>query len=88
MVKTHRALGMNLLLMGAETRAGRSTIDALGSFADRLGLDEARSFVATLRQSVELGSDVGDGLRPLVVRLLPRRGRILRLRRQPARLPR
>ena len=63
MVKKHRALGMNLLLMGAETRAGRSTIDALGSFADRLGLDEARSFVATLRQSVELGSDVADGLR-------------------------
>ena len=63
MVKKHRAMGMNLLLMGAETRAGRSTIDALGSFADRLGLDEARSFVATLRQSVELGSDVADGLR-------------------------
>jgi tight adherence protein C len=54
---------MNLLLMGAETRAGRSTIDALASFADRLGLDEARSFVATLRQSVELGSNVADGLR-------------------------
>jgi tight adherence protein C len=63
MVKKHRALGMNLLLLGAETRAGRSTVDALGSFADRLGLDEARSFVATLRQSVELGSDVADGLR-------------------------
>jgi tight adherence protein C len=63
MVKKNRALGMNLLLMGAETRAGRSTIDALGSLADRLGLDEARSFVATLRQSVELGSDVADGLR-------------------------
>jgi tight adherence protein C len=62
-IKKNRALGMNLLLMGAETRAGRSTIDALGSFADRLGLDEARSFVATLRQSVELGSDVGDALR-------------------------
>jgi tight adherence protein C len=63
MVKKHRAMGMNLLLMGAETRAGRSTVDALASFADRLGLDEARSFVATLRQSVELGSDVADGLR-------------------------
>jgi len=63
MVKKHRAMGMNLLLMGAETRAGRSTVDALASFADRLGLDEARAFVATLRQSVELGSDVADGLR-------------------------
>jgi tight adherence protein C len=61
-VKKHRALGLNLLLMGAETRAGRSTIDALGSFADRLGLDAARSFVGTLRQSLELGSDVGEAL--------------------------
>ncbi len=61
-VKKHRALGMNLLLMGAETRAGRSTIDALASFADRLGLDAARSFVGTLRQSLELGSDVGEAL--------------------------
>jgi tight adherence protein C len=63
MVKRNRALGMNLLLLGAETRAGRSTIDAMGSFADRLGLDAARSFVATLRQSLELGSDIGDALR-------------------------
>jgi tight adherence protein C len=51
---------MNLLL-GAETRAGRSTIDALASVSDRVGLDEARSF--TLRQSIELGSDIGDTLR-------------------------
>jgi len=61
-VKKHRALGMNLLMMGAETRAGRSTVDALAGFADRLGLDAARSFVATLRQSIELGSDVSDAL--------------------------
>ena len=44
-------------------RAGRSTIEALNSLADRLGLDEAASFVATLRQSIELGGDVGDALR-------------------------
>jgi tight adherence protein C len=31
--------------------------------ADRLGLDEAGSFVAMLRQSIELGSDIGDALR-------------------------
>jgi tight adherence protein C len=28
-----------------------------------LNLDEARSFVLVLRQSIELGSDVGDALR-------------------------
>jgi tight adherence protein C len=56
-------LGMNLEMLGAEVRAGRSTLEALSSLADRLGLDEAASFVATLRQSIELGGDVGDALR-------------------------
>ncbi|HEY2230853.1 MAG TPA: type II secretion system F family protein [Xanthobacteraceae bacterium] len=56
-------LGKNIELMGAETRAGRSTIEALGSLADRLNLDEAGSFVAMLRQSIELGSDTADALR-------------------------
>jgi tight adherence protein C len=63
MVKQNRPLGLNLMMMGAEMRAGRSTIDALNSLADRLDLDEARSFVLVLRQSVELGSDVAESLR-------------------------
>ena len=58
-----RELGMHLLILGAETRAGRSTTDALQSFAERLGLDEARSFVAMLQQSIELGTNIGDALR-------------------------
>ncbi|MGN6308086.1 MAG: type II secretion system F family protein [Xanthobacteraceae bacterium] len=62
-LKQNRALGSNLLMLGAEIRAGRSTVEALASFADRLGLDEARSFALVLRQSVELGSDIGDALR-------------------------
>jgi tight adherence protein C len=57
------ALAMNLEMYGAEMRAGRSTLEALSSLADRLGIDEAASFVATLRQSIELGGDVGDALR-------------------------
>jgi tight adherence protein C len=61
--KQSYALGMNVTLLGAETRAGRSTADALGNFADRLNIDEARAFVLMLRQSLELGSDVGDALR-------------------------
>jgi tight adherence protein C len=59
----NRPLGINLMLLGAETRAGRTTVDALDSLADRLGLDEARSLVAMMRQSIELGTDVGDALR-------------------------
>jgi tight adherence protein C len=56
-------LGKNIELMGAEMRAGRSTIEALDSLADRLNLDEAGSFVTMLRQSIELGSDTADALR-------------------------
>jgi tight adherence protein C len=62
-IKHSRPLGLNLMMMGAEMRAGRSTIDALDSFAYRVTLDEARSLVLVLRQSLELGSDIGDTLR-------------------------
>jgi tight adherence protein C len=61
--KESRALAINLLFLGAETRAGRRTQDALGTFADRLNLDEARAFVILLRQSLELGTDIGEALR-------------------------
>ena len=61
--KQSRELGTNLEMMGAEMRAGRSTTEALESFAERLGLDEAASFNTMLRQSLELGSDIGDALR-------------------------
>jgi tight adherence protein C len=84
-IKKSRALGMNMLLLGAETRAGRSTIEALASFADRLGLDAARAFVATLRQSVELGSDVGDALRAFSDEM--RDKRLLRAEEQANKLP-
>jgi tight adherence protein C len=61
--RQNRHLGANLQILSAERRAGRGTIDALASLADRLGLDEARSLSAMLRQSIELGTDVGDALR-------------------------
>jgi tight adherence protein C len=63
MLKRSREMGMNLLLLEAEIRAGRSVADSLQAFAERLGLDEARSFVAMLRQSIELGTNIGDTLR-------------------------
>ena len=58
-----RVFGINLAVMAAEMRAGRSFIDALGTLAERLMIPEARSLVALLRQSMELGSDVGEALR-------------------------
>lgn len=84
-VKQSRALGTNLKLLGAETRAGRSTIDALDSLADRLGLDEARSFSSTLRQSIELGTDVGEALRVFSDEMRDRR--LLRAEERANQLP-
>ena len=63
MSKRNRYFGINLAIMGAEMRAGRTFVEALGTLADRLMISEARSLVAILRQSAELGSDVGEGLR-------------------------
>lgn len=53
----------NLLLLGAEMRAGRGTIEALKFFAERLGIEEARALVVLLRQSMELGTDIAQALR-------------------------
>ena len=58
-----RAFGVNLALMTAEMRAGRSFIESLAALAERLMIPEARSLTALLRQSTELGSDVGEALR-------------------------
>ncbi len=61
--RRNRLFGINLAIMGAEMRAGRTFVEALGTLADRLMIPEARSLVAVLRQSAELGSDVGEALR-------------------------
>jgi tight adherence protein C len=81
----NRALGTNLMLMGAEVRAGRTTIDALDSLADRLGLEEARSFAGMLRQSIELGTDLGDALRVFSDEMRDRR--LLRAEERANQLP-
>jgi tight adherence protein C len=62
-LRRSRAFGINLAVMAAEMRAGRSFIEALGALAERLMIPEARSLVALLRQSMELGSNVGEALR-------------------------
>jgi tight adherence protein C len=56
-------LSFNLALLSSELRAGRGLGDAMDGFAERLGLDEARSFSTLLKQSLELGSDIGGALR-------------------------
>jgi tight adherence protein C len=80
-----RNFGINLAIMGAEMRAGRNFVDALSSMADRLIIPEARSLVALLRQSSELGSDVGAGLRVFSDEM--RNKRLLRAEEQANKLP-
>ena len=83
--KQSYAFGMNIVLLGAETRAGRNTADALGNFADRLNIDETRAFGVMLRQSLELGTDVGDALRVFSDEL--RGKRLLRAEENANKLP-
>jgi tight adherence protein C len=60
---TYPALAQNLQLVSLELRAGRSLDDALKSLADRLSLDEVRSFATLLQQSKELGTSLSGALR-------------------------
>jgi tight adherence protein C len=73
------------MIMASETRAGRNTIDALDTLADRLIIDEARSLVLVLRQSLQLGSDVGDTLGVFAEEMRDRR--VLRAEENANKLP-
>jgi tight adherence protein C len=52
----------HLKLLTLELRAGRARKDAWGRLADRLAIDEARSFATMLRQAEEMGTSLGDTL--------------------------
>ena len=60
---SHRSLAANIHITSLEIRAGRTLTEALGRLADRLGLDEARSFANLIQQSDELGSSISNALR-------------------------
>lgn len=61
--RSYPALSQNLQLVSLELRAGRSLDDALKALADRLSLDEVRSFATLLQQSKELGTSLSGALR-------------------------
>lgn len=60
---SYPSLSANVYMATLELRAGRTLSDALDHLADRLGLEEARSFATLLQQSEELGSSMTDALR-------------------------
>jgi tight adherence protein C len=53
----------HLRLLALELRAGRSRREVWSRLADRLGIDEARSFATMLRQAEEMGTSLGDTLK-------------------------
>ncbi len=55
-------LAEHLKVLTLELRAGRSRKDAWIAFADRLGIDEARSLATMLRQAEEMGTSLGASL--------------------------
>ncbi|MEW6630461.1 MAG: type II secretion system F family protein [Pseudomonadota bacterium] len=63
LARTYPSLSQNLTLVSLELRAGRSLDDALKALADRLSLDEVRSFATLLQQSKELGTSLSGALR-------------------------
>jgi tight adherence protein C len=63
LARTYPSLSQNLQLVSLELRAGRSLDDALKALADRLNLDEVRSFATLLQQSKELGTSLSGALR-------------------------
>jgi tight adherence protein C len=60
---TYPSLSLNLQMVSLELRAGRSLEDALKSLADRLSLEEVRSFATLLQQSKELGTSLSGAMR-------------------------
>jgi tight adherence protein C len=60
---SYPSLCANIHMANLEIRAGRTLTEALEHLADRLGLDEARSFATLIQQSTELGSSITEALR-------------------------
>jgi tight adherence protein C len=60
---SYPSLYVNIHMTNLEIRAGRTLKDALERFADRLALEEARSFATLINQSIDIGSSITDALR-------------------------
>jgi tight adherence protein C len=63
LTESYPSLCANIHMANLEIRAGRTLTEALEHLADRLGLEEARSFATLIQQSTELGSSITEALR-------------------------
>lgn len=55
-------LAAHLRVLTLELRAGKARKEAWGAFAERLGIEEARSLATMLRQAEEMGTSLGETL--------------------------
>jgi ABC-type histidine transport system ATPase subunit len=62
MVRRYPHLAEHLKFLTLELRAGRARKDAWGAFAERVGIEDARSLATMLRQSEEMGTSLGETL--------------------------
>ncbi len=62
LIRRYPHLAEHLKFLTLELRAGRSRKEAWGAFADRLGIEEAKSLATMLRQAEEMGTSLGETL--------------------------
>lgn len=78
-------VSQEFLLTQTEILAGRSRKEALSDMADRMGIEEARSFVNVIVQSLQYGSSVSDALKAYAVEM--RETRELKAQEKANKLP-
>jgi len=62
LVRRYPNLTIHLRMLVLELRAGRARKDAWTSFAERLGIEDARMLATMLRQAEEMGTSLGETL--------------------------
>jgi tight adherence protein C len=73
MVLAQPALAREFGQILVELRAGKPRQTVLADFAERTGVEEVRSFVAVLQQTVEFGTDMAEALRVFASEMRRRR---------------
>lgn len=83
--RRHVNLAEHIRFLTLELRAGRPRKEAWSSFAERLGIDEARALATMLRQAEEMGTSLGETLNVFSVDM--RQRRMLRAEEKAMALP-
>ena len=78
-------VALHLRLLTPELRAGKSRKEAWSTFADRLGIDDARALATMLRQAEDMGTSLGETLSVFSVDM--RAKRMLRAEEKALALP-